>query len=468
MQTEFIIKLPENKRLVIFFTGWSTSSHISSLLNLPIGYDLIICWDYRKISWNNLEKKYDEVLIYAWSYGIPAAEKLFGYIAKDQNVTGTYAINGSSLPVDNDLGIPEHIFNETQRNLDETNLKKFKIRIAGGIRKYLSLEKYLASDLSVEELKEELGHFHAFRREDIRNLIWDCIFISDEDKIFPKENLLRAWKDMPVVILPGENHLPDFSEVFNRTIKNKNNIRKNFEKSLSSYNEAAIVQNSLSRNLVDLLKNKRKKFSSILELGSGAGFLSDLLYKTYKPQKFLLMDMSPVCPVKNAEYISGDIETLIHLLPKDSFDLVASGSTMQWFHSPRRILAAISDILKDDGLAGITTFLPDNFLELKELTGNGLLYFSERDWHLMAKRTGFDILVSSVKNHEIKFRSVREILDHIKSTGVNSLSGKQKTVGEMRRIISSYPKEDGMFKLTYQTLTLILKKAKIKDNNHLY
>lgn len=444
--------------MVIFFTGWSTSEHIASLFNLPEGYDLIICWDYREPSWQDLKREYDEVLIFAWSFGIPIAEQLYERLSSDMNVTGVFAINGSRNPVDNESGIPENIFNDTVKYLNETNLKKFKIRITGGVRKYVSLETPLSSNLSLEELKDELENFRTIKPKDSEELIWDCVYISDEDKIFPKENLKKAWRDTAIFEMSGENHLPDFSKIFAQAVKDKKTIRKNFERTHHTYDETAIVQKSLSLNLVDLLHSKSETFSSILELGSGSGYLSKLLKETFNPKRILLMDLSSQSPLEDAEFITGDIETMINSISKDSFELVVSGSALQWFHSPSRIVSKVFSILKKDGIFGFTTYLPDTFKEIKSQTGSGLLYYSQKQWESIAEKCGFEILDSLSETIELKFGNVSEIFDHIKSTGVNSLNGPHKGVGEMRKIISNYPRVDGKYILTYNPLTMVLKK----------
>lgn len=456
MQTEYIINRSENSRLVIFFTGWSTNKNLAGLFKLPDGYDLIICWDYRKPIWRKLEKIYEEVLVFAWSFGVPIVEELYDSLAEELNLTGIYAINGSRLPVDDEMGIPDSIFKETLKNLDEKNLQKFKIRIAGGVKNYKSMESYLVTELSLQELKEELMVFSDFKKKENNRILWDCAFISDNDKIFPSLNLQQSWRDTPIHRLK-EEHLPDFVNIFNSTIKDKAKIRKNFSRSFHSYDNSAIVQKLISQKLIEELKKFNDTYSDILELGSGSGYLSNLLIKTFNPKGLLLMDMSPTCPVKNACYICGDIETLINSIAPESFDLVVSGSTMQWFHSPTRIFSTIFSILKDEGIVGLTTFLPETYHELTELTGDSLLYFTEKDWILLAQRAGFDILESAVENHVLKFNSVKEVFEHIKATGVNSLA-VPKSIKEMKRIISSYPMKEGKYQLTYQALTLILKK----------
>ena len=53
---------------------------------------------------------------------------------------------------------------------------------------------------------------------------------------------------------------------------NKSLIRKRFEKGLSTYDENAVVQKIMAKNLVELLG--AVEFKNILELGCGTGVLT--------------------------------------------------------------------------------------------------------------------------------------------------------------------------------------------------
>ena len=463
MQTEYIINSPGNSRLVIFFTGWSTARSIASLLELPQGYDLLINWDYRNLTPIKLGKRYEEVLVFAWSFGVPVAQRLYPELEKELNITGLYAINGSTHPIDNIYGIPEDIFNATITNLNESNLQKFRIRMAGGVRKYKALSEVLTTEMTIGQLKDELEQIRTFHLEEAEKPEWDCAFVSTNDKIFPIGNLEKSWRDTPIIRLDDEEHLPDFNKIFSRVIKDKETIKRKFTHSRVSYDETAIVQKSLCHNLIENLKAiKGAGYNSILELGSGTGYLSRLLYDAFLPEKFLLMDLSGECGMKEAGFISGDIEVKIDSVEREAFDLVVAGSTMQWFHSPSRIMAKVFSILKTGGIFALTTYLPDTFKEIREQTGSGLLYYSEPQWRLIAERAGFEILECISETVELKFVGVKEIFEHIKSTGVNSLSGQIKSVGEMRKLISNYPKKAGRYTLTYCPITLILRKNTLR------
>lgn len=458
MQRKYIIEHQENTRLVLFFTGWATDYHVLEEIYVPAGYDLMCCWGYDNIEWRPLERTYEEVVIIAWSFGVSVVNSIFNTNRSIiKNLTGVFAINGSFIPVDNNLSISDHIFEATLNNLDERNLLKFKIRICGGKKLFEKSCKYLDYNQSITNLKEELKTFkdYNFKKEKID---WDFVFISENDKIFPIENLKKAWADTPYEIIANGEHLPDFQKIFNIIIKDKKTIGKNFEKSISSYGKNAIIQSSVADKLLNILESKIPQKARILEIGSGEGYLSKRINKIFSPQILTLMDLTSVSPVADAEYVRGDVETTIQDLPSEYYDLAVSGSTLQWVHSPLRILKEIYRILKPGGEFLFSTFLKGNLKEVSDLTGSSLLYLSEQQWEMLSKKAGFKIELSENDTHTLQFDNVNDIFNHLKLTGVNSLNSKNKSITTIKKIISGYPKEGDKFSLTYVTHIMLLKK----------
>ncbi|MCH5229485.1 MAG: DUF452 family protein [Muribaculaceae bacterium] len=458
MQREYIIEKPGNRRLLIFFTGWSTDFRFISNITLSRGYDFICCWDYRKISWDTLHKQYEEAIVIAWSFGVYVAELLLPTISKEIPVTGSFAINGSVFPVDDEKGIPVKIFQGTLNTLDERNLRKFRIRISGGLENFKCRNSFLMTNLNIEQLIEELKVFVPSSPSSSQRWQWDFAFISENDKIFPPSNLIKAWADTPHLIIQDSEHADDFQKIFNLVIKDKDNIGFNFERSFNTYNDQAKVQNYMARMLLDYLKKTGNSYKKILEIGCGAGNLTHLIKKELFPDVLTLVDLAPKSPLENEEYVSGDAELLINDFSSDTYDLIVAGSTIQWFHSPFRFLKGVKRVLKSKGVCALTTYLSGNFKELTDLTGNSLLYLTDSQWKGIAKNAGFRIMREEVVKIELEFSEVKDILSHLKLTGVNSLTANLKTIGELKNIIKSYPKTGDKYKLTYLSYIMLLQK----------
>lgn len=462
MQREYLINNPINTRLIIFFTGWSTDSKVVSNIELPEGYDFLVCWDYRSLNWINLKKEYEETIIIAWSFGVAAADILFNTISENLNVTGLFGINGSTEPIEDKKGIPSEIFKSTKLSLNERNLKKFRIRTAGGIKNFAPAEPFLGTNLSIEDLIEELSCVENLTLTSHQSPVWDCVFISTEDKIFPKENLERAWVSTPKRIIVDSHHLPDFQSIFNLIIKDKKSIGHNFQRQNLNYIDNADVQNLTAERLVKFLKKENRDFKNILEIGSGAGNLTRLLYTAFLPQKLTLIDLSEYNPISYAKKLEGDVECILSSIYNEQYDLIVSGSTLQWVHSPYRTLKRLKEKLEKNGILIISIFIEGTFKEINDINGHSLLYFTKEQWEVIVSKAGFEILSSQLFNDKMEFDSVIEVLKHIRLTGVNSIGGKKKNIVEMKQLISRYPEIDGKIFLTYKSLILLLKK---KEDN---
>lgn len=420
----------------------------------------MMLWDYTDVQKPIIDRKYDEILVIAWSFGIPIVEKSIPELRKDFNVTGVYAICGSRIPVDDEFGIPKAIFDSTLSSMSEKALQKFRIRITGGTSRYKELQERIDTDDNIEDLINQLAVFKDFDTSTESQVDWDYAFISEDDKIFPLANLIRVWRGTPTEILPNENHLPNFQSIFNRIIKDKNSISNNFQRSFGTYGSSAKVQNRLSYILVKNISQESKSFENVLEIGSGSGTLSQLLLNEINLKRLTLIDLCPISPIENVDYLCGDAECLIHQIEDNHFDLIVSGSTIQWFHSPRGFMKELYRIVRRGGICALSVFTKGTFSELEDMTGNSLLYLTPEQWKNMAENSGFQIEIFRTESDTMEFNSVKDIFEHIKNTGVNSLSGNKKTVREMRSIIDNYPtNENGKHELSYKSVILILRKS---------
>ena len=458
MERKYLIKRPGNNRLVIFFSGWSTDWRILRDINLPERYDFLCLWNYGDDVWKPLERRYEEAVIIAWSFGVPVANKLFGAISKEINVTGLFAVNGTIYPVDDEKGIPSQIFINTLNALNERNLYKFRIRISGGINRFKSIRNSFPEKDILPTLKKELSYFKdkSFVGKD--NPVWDYAILSVNDKIFPLDNLKQAWSGTPFMELEDQEHLPDFQTIFDLLIKDKQNVVKRFGKALFSYEENAEVQKGLADAILDSLKKTGKIYSNILEIGGGSGILTRKLKKDYPNSSMISLDIVKGNPYPGVEIWEGDAESVLKNMPPNNFDLVISGSTVQWFHSPYRFIVEVYRVLKEKGVFAFTTYLPGTYREISDLTGSGLLYLTSGNWESMVRKAGFEIETISQNTITLYFDKVGDVFSHLRATGVNGITGKNRKIGEIKEIMRNYPRENGKLPLTYETFLMVARK----------
>lgn len=201
MQLTWVIKNNSDK-LIIFFNGWSLDENIVKHLSTD-KFDVLMFNDYSnlKIDEETITKinSYAEVNVIAWSFGVWACGNV---IEKFNNLKTAIAINGTLVPIDNNLGIPEKIFNLTLQHLSEENYVRFFKNMFSG---NANLSKI--STRSIENKRREL--------EQIKNLsaekscaqnakFFNKALIGNNDKIISAKNQINFWSETNAQIVKIE------------------------------------------------------------------------------------------------------------------------------------------------------------------------------------------------------------------------------------------------------------------------
>lgn len=452
-------------RLVLFFAGWAMDAHPFETLRRD-GYDVMVVWDYRyfDIDWSCVDS-YREICIIAWSMGVYAADMSTHSISS--RVSKRIAVNGTTSPVHNMLGIPEAVFSGTRKGLTANSLRKFYRRVCGSREVFAAFSEHLP-ERDLDELGDELDAiWPAPLLTNSPAGSWDLAFISRDDAIFPAVNQWRAWHDRVPVVMTDGPHYPDIQKIIDRQIVDKQIIAPRFGRGQATYDSEASVQ----REIVDRLFKAALALgvgptaatpgAKILEIGCGTGLLSHRISDIMTPGAYLEMwDVVDVSPLQGTDrrFRCCDAEIAVRGLVSRSFDLIASASTVQWFNSPRRFLAECCRVLKEGGLLLCSTFVSGNIAEVSSLTGNALPLLSAGQWRMIIPE-GFEILLFETYSRDMAFDSALDVFRHLKATGVNALGRSAAGEVSLRPLLERYqPDLDGRYHITYRPLIFILKK----------
>ncbi len=194
-------------------------------------------------------------------------------------------------------------------------------------------------------------------------------------------------------------------------------IIKNFEKSLSTYDNYAIVQKKSAKKLIELIG--QKKFENILEIGCYSGYLTRLINEKFSFSNYLALDI-----VDCFEFIK-KINPKIEFVKKDidefetnkKFDLIVANASLQWSNDFKAVINKLKSYLSDNGTIALCVFSNQNLYEIREIFNIGLNYMPINEIEQLFSKNA-KIIEEKIS---LQFKTPLEVLKHLKYTGVNSI-----------------------------------------------
>lgn len=254
-------------------------------------------------------------------------------------------------------------------------------------------------------------------------------------------------------------------------------VKERFSKHAETYDKYARVQKIMGDTLFHQICEKKKTYHNILEIGCGTGYLSRKLKKLYPEAKMTLVDIAPgmieyvksTLHWENTEFLCGDIE---ELELKDTYDLIISNATFQWFNQLENTIKKLVASLQPEGTLAFSTFGVDTFYELHEATKKAKIALNKNDqvlpgpsFHSLDQIE--DLFLALGLNHKQAsfsesyykeyFNKCRDFLHSVKKIGANnSLAGNQGMgVALMKKVLEIYDQdyvENNRVRATYHTL----------------
>jgi malonyl-CoA O-methyltransferase len=245
---------------------------------------------------------------------------------------------------------------------------------------------------------------------------------------------------------------------------NKALVAQRFAKAGQSYVEHAVVQKQISAQLFEYLKEYcPQSLDSVLEIGCGSGNLTYLFESYFQVDQLCLNDLyadvdQHFLNFKHVNWLIGDIEQLE--LPLE-LDAVVSSSALQWMTDLPALLQRIYDALKPKGYLGFSTFGENNLIEIKQLTGQGLNYYSLEALQQQLQENGFEILLIQQAYKQAYFDHPKSVLQHLKATGVTATATSHRwTKQSLQQFYSDYQQfyDEQGFRLTYHPIYVIARR----------
>jgi malonyl-CoA O-methyltransferase len=234
-------------------------------------------------------------------------------------------------------------------------------------------------------------------------------------------------------------------------------VHQRFSRGLSTYQDAAVVQRRMADMLCEVLEKTTavRQFGTVLDLGCGTGLLTERFAAHCTWQSLYIYDLIDACQRfheqrPNTQFQKADLNAYENY---PETDLILSGATFQWIHDLDALLSRLHRVLKPGGLLAFSTFGPDNLKEIHAIQESGLAYLPSAALSEKLSAAGFEILHLETTQEVLYFSSPREVLEHLKATGVTASAKNsvwtKATLRSFEAQYAAFRTPDNRFPLTY-------------------
>jgi malonyl-ACP O-methyltransferase BioC len=225
----------------------------------------------------------------------------------------------------------------------------------------------------------------------------------------------------------------------------KEAVQRAFRAGGATYEQSAVVQKTLGKKLVTLVEQTGVSgFARVLEIGCCTGYLTEQLCRSFPIDHLFINDIVPEFCAATHKRLTG-LTALVEPLPGDiegvelpvELDLVISSATFQWLEDLDRLVDRVHWSLRSSGLFAFSIFTQGTMAEISAINGSGLGYLHDHQL-LSAIARRFSILTAGSDHHTLFFANAREILRHVRETGVGGTGRRTSNPGEIRRFEREY------------------------------
>ncbi len=238
---------------------------------------------------------------------------------------------------------------------------------------------------------------------------------------------------------------------------------------MHTYDASAKVQNRLADRLLHILDVvPDTAFASVLEIGCCTGTLTEKLCAAKPVQQIYCNDLVPEFEeilqtkfstgsvVKRVPWF-GDIETVT--LPAD-INLVISGATFQWLSDLPAFIKRLGGELHSGSWLAFSLFNFGTLKEFSTVTNVELEYIEDLALKKILQMD-FELVRDESYEDTLYFPTVREILGHIRETGIGGVSEYKWNKNSLQRFETVYKKQFSTTRgipVSYSSSCYLLKK----------
>ncbi|HPU79296.1 methyltransferase domain-containing protein, partial [Accumulibacter sp.] len=214
-------------------------------------------------------------------------------------------------------------------------------------------------------------------------------------------------------------------------------VRRNFARAASTYDQVAVLQREIGRRMLERLDYVRLEPQRVLDLGCGTGASLTALNERYPKASVIGVDLSeamlrigqkqrsrlrwllPFLPGQRPALLAADAAALP--FKPQSIGLLWSNLLLHWLDDPLPGFREAHRLLEIDGLLMFSTFGPDTLKELRASFGDGYPHtqrFTDmHDYGDMLVACGFADPVMDAEVLTMTYASFDDLLSDLRQSG---------------------------------------------------
>ena len=240
-------------------------------------------------------------------------------------------------------------------------------------------------------------------------------------------------------------------------------IRNTFNTASSNYNDNAFLQNEIANRLAEKLKVISIKPQTIIDLGSGTGFLSEKTAKIFPNSILVCVDFAQQSLLENSQNLKVCANAYKLPFASNSVDFIVSNLMMQWCPDLTTLFNECFRVLKPQGLFLFTTFGPDTLKELKrswsvvDSSAHVNNFIDMHDIGDQMLQSGFQSPIMEMEKLILTYEKVVDLMQDLKAIGAQNVANRSKALTgktKFKKMIEMYEnyREDGKLPATYEVI----------------
>jgi malonyl-CoA O-methyltransferase len=223
----------------------------------------------------------------------------------------------------------------------------------------------------------------------------------------------------------------------------KKTTRLHFERAADTYDASAVLQREIAKRLSERLDYIKQQPATVLDVGSGTGFITKDMLKRYPKANVIALDSAFNMALKSKlqggfwrkpKVICADAEQLP--IKPDSIDFLISNLMLQWSNDLNKTFSGFHSVLAPNGLLLFSTFGPETLNEMRQSWAsidNRPYTSTFADMHEIGDallQAGFIDPVTDMEMITMTYANVRQLMQDIKQIGASN-TDSQRSKGLM-------------------------------------